>query len=73
MQLAKLFSWPSEFQLHNWNEKRKNHSSAQHYLASLKEEFEFNKENLKNLLELNDKNANNGLEILKYTGQMSQK
>ena len=55
-------------QINNWNENRKDDSAAQHYLSSLKLEFEFNKQNLESVVLLNNKNASSGLEILRYTG-----
>jgi hypothetical protein len=54
--------------INNWNEKRKNDSISQHYLNLLREEFEFNKQNLQNVVGQNDTNAHNGLQVLKYTG-----
>ena len=57
-------------QINNWNENRKNNKIEQNYLISLQEEFEFNKQNLGTVINLNDKNANFGLQILKHTGPL---
>ncbi|MCB0541656.1 MAG: hypothetical protein KDE33_29385, partial [Bacteroidetes bacterium] len=55
-------------QFNNWNENRKNDKIEENYLISLKDEFEFNKQNLTTTVNLNDRNANFGLRILKHTG-----
>jgi len=57
-------------QVNNWNENRKNDRVEENYLISLKDEFEFNKLNLTTTVNLNDRNANFGLQILKHTGPL---
>ena len=57
-------------QVNNWNENRKNDKIEENYLISLKDEFEFNKQNLTTTVNLNDRNANFGLQILKHTGPL---
>ena len=57
-------------QVNNWNENRKNNKVEENYLISLKDEFEFNKQNLTTTVNLNNRNANFGLQILKHTGPL---
>jgi len=57
-------------QVNNWNENRKNDKVEESYLISIKDEFEFNKQNLTSTVNLNDRNANFGLQILKHTGPL---
>ena len=57
-------------QVNNWNENRKNNKVEENYLISLKDEFEFNKQNLSTTVNLNNRNANFGLQILKHTGPL---
>ncbi|PIB38165.1 DUF6090 family protein [Maribacter sp. 4G9] len=60
-------------QVNNWNENRKNNKVEENYLISLKDEFEFNKQNLTTTVTLNNRNANFGLQILKHTGPFEPK
>jgi len=55
-------------QINNWNEIRKIRNTEQQYLLSLKEEFSFNKVELKNIMNRNKLNFDYALKILDNTG-----
>ncbi len=55
-------------QINNWNENKKLRSTEQQYLLSLKEEFNFNKAELKRIMERNGKNADNAMKIIDNMG-----
>jgi hypothetical protein len=55
-------------QINNWNENRKTRNSEQQYLLALKEEFSFNKDELKSIMNRNNLNFDYALKILDNTG-----
>jgi hypothetical protein len=55
-------------QINNWNEKRKIRNTEQQYLLALKEEFSFNKGELKSIMNRNKLNFDYALRILDNTG-----
>lgn len=54
--------------INNWNESRKASNQEQDYLISLKEEFQYNKSMLQQVMAQNTKYADAALEITEYTG-----
>jgi len=60
-------------QVNNWNENRKIRTTEQQYLLALKEEFNFNKEELKNVIHRNKLNFDYALIILDNTGPENPK
>ena len=55
-------------QIDNWNENKKIRNTEQQYLLALQEEFSFNKEELKRIMERNQANFEGALQILDHTG-----
>ena len=55
-------------QINNWNENRKTRNSEQQYLLALKEEFSFNKDELKSIMNRNNLNFESSIKILDNTG-----
>ena len=55
-------------QIDNWNENKKAANIEQQYLLALKEEFEYNKEELAKVMNRNTINADNALKISNHTG-----
>ena len=55
-------------QINNWNEIRKIRNTEQHYLLSLKEEFSFNRDELKSIINRNKLNFDYALKTLNNTG-----
>jgi len=55
-------------QIDNWNENKKLKSIEQQYLLALKEEFEYNKDELVNVMNLNERFTDYALQISDYTG-----
>ena len=64
-------------QVNNWNESLKTGRLEQTYLKQLKEEFNYNREELDEVMRINKKFADRALEISKHTGpdkpQLSEK
>ena len=60
-------------QVNNWNENRKIRTTEQQYLLALKEEFNFNKEELKSVIHRNKLNFDYALIILDNTGPENPK
>jgi hypothetical protein len=54
--------------INNWNENRKIRNTEQQYLLALKEEFSFNKDELKSIMNRNNLNFDYALKILVNTG-----
>lgn len=54
--------------INNWNENRKTRNSEQQYLLALKEEFSFNRDELKSIMNRNNLNFEYALKILDNTG-----
>jgi len=54
--------------INNWNENRKIRNTEQQYLLTLKEEFSFNKDELKSIMNRNNLNFDYALKILDNTG-----
>ena len=54
--------------INNWNENRKIRNTEQQYLLALKEEFSFNKDELKSIMNRNNLNFEYALKILSNTG-----
>ena len=54
--------------INNWNENRKSRNSEKQYLLALKEEFSFNKDELKSIMNRNNLNFDYALKILDNTG-----
>ena len=54
--------------INNWNESRKIRNTEQQYLLTLKEEFSFNKDELKSIMNRNNLNFDYALKILDNTG-----
>jgi|TARA_R110000737_G_scaffold313957_1_gene323516 hypothetical protein len=54
--------------INNWNENRKIRNTEQQYLHTLKEEFSFNKDELKSIMNRNNLNFDYSLKILDNTG-----
>ena len=63
-----VFGIMGAFLLNNWNENRKTKIIEQGYLVSLKEEFKYNLEMLKTVMDNNERYRNNAFELSKYTG-----
>jgi len=55
-------------QINNWNENRKKRNNEQQYLLALKEEFSFNRDELKRVITQNYLNYDNSKKILRNTG-----
>ena len=55
-------------QINTWNEHEKLKSTEHQYLLALKEEFNFNKAELKRIVNRNSKNADNALKIVNNMG-----
>jgi len=55
-------------QIDNWNENKKTSNIEQQYLLALKGEFEYNKAELTNVMNLNREYTDNALKISDYTG-----
>ena len=58
-------------QISNWNEIKKIRSSEQHYLLSLKTEFNFNKVELEKIMNRNNTNAENAIKVINIMGPES--
>jgi len=54
--------------INNWNENKKTRNTEQQYLLALKEEFSFNKDELKSIMNRNNLNFDYALKILENTG-----